>query len=115
MDDKAMRWPYPTVRADGEASVDEDGETQTCECGNDTWTQDMRHATRDGRLQWMPDGSADPEEFAVCPLCGRVYSNDALFDAQGGTAPAIARYDVTNSAFIADLTRYGQDAYGDKP
>lgn len=115
MDDQAKRWAYPTVPVDGEASVDEDGETQTCACGNDTWAQDMRHATCEGRLQWMSDGSADPDEFAVCPLCGRVYSNAALFDAQGGTAPAVARYDVTNSPFIADLARYGQDAYGDTP
>lgn len=113
MTDQSKTWPYPTVPVDGEAYVDEDGDTQTCACGNDNWSQDLRHATSDGRLLWMPEGSADPDEFAVCPLCGRVYPNAALFVAQGGTAPAVARYDVSSADFIRDLARYGQDAYRD--
>ena len=45
-----MSWPYPTVRVDGTATVDEEGENQVCACGNDSWTQDWRRADRLGRL-----------------------------------------------------------------
>lgn len=106
-------WPYPTVLVDGEITVDEEGENQTCECGNDSQTECWCQATSDGRLSWIADGSSDPSEFAVCPVCGRVYPNVTLFEAQGSTAAAIARYDTTSPAFIEDLRRYNHDAYGD--
>ena len=87
-----MSWPYPTVRVDGTATVDEEGENQVCACGNDSWTQDWRSADRLGRLAFDAAGSADPDEFAVCPVCGRVYPNAALFH---GAAAAVARYEIT--------------------
>lgn len=104
------RWPYPTVSVDGRATVDDDGENQTCECGNDSWTQDWRHADRDGRLSFEAAGSSDPDEFAVCPVCGRVYPNAALF--VDGVVPAIVRYETSSSSFVAALQRYDHDAYG---
>ena len=98
-----MSWPYPTVRVDGIATVDEDGENQVCACGNDSATQDWRSADRHGRLTF------DPDEFAVCPVCGRVYRNAALFQ---GAAAAVARYEITSAEFTAALRRYDHDAYG---
>ncbi len=106
-------WPYATVLVDGEITVDEDGENQTCECGNDSQTENWCHATSDGRLSWMTDGSSDPSEFAVCPVCGRVYPQRRTVRRSGNTAAAIARYDTLDPAFIKDLTQYNHDAYGD--
>ncbi len=110
MSDAVAAWPYPTVDVDGQATVEDDGENQVCECGNDSWTQDWRHADRDGRLTFDASGSSDPDEFAVCPVCGRVYANGALF--KGDAASAVARYDVSSPGFTAALRRYDQDAYG---
>ncbi len=90
-------WPYRTVRVDGQATIDDDGENQTCACGNDSWTQDWHHADRDGRLTFDASGSSDPDEFAVCPACGRVYPNGALFE--GGVVPAVARYKISSAEF----------------
>lgn len=111
MSTSASGWPYPTLLVDGEITVDEEGENQTCECGNDSQTECWCHATSDGRLSWMADGSSDPSEFAVCPVCGRVYPNETLFEAQGSTVAAIARYDTTSAGFIEDLRRYSHVAY----
>ena len=104
------RWPYPTVDVDGSAVVDEEGENQSCACGNDSWTQDWRAADREGRLSFDAAGSSDAEEFAVCPVCGRVYPNGALF--YGEAAVAVARYDTGSAAFVAALARYDGEAYG---
>lgn len=104
-------WPYPTVLVDGEITVDDEGENQTCECGNDSQTKNWCHATSDGRLSWMADGSSDPSEFAVCPVCGRVYPNLTLFEARRIAAAAIARYDTHSAQFIDDLSRYNHAAY----
>lgn len=112
MTDAQSTWPYPTVPADGEASIDDDGENQTCECGNDVWASDWCHATSDGKLRWMTNGSSDPEEFAVCPVCGRVYPNVGLFQAQGGSTPAVARYDTRSEAFKTAVIEYASAAYG---
>ncbi len=104
------RWPYATVSVDGQAVIDEDGENQACACGNDSWTEDWRHADRFGRLSFDSSGSDDPEEYAVCPVCGRVYSNAQLFVSL--VVPAVARYDVTGAEFVAALERYDRVAYG---
>lgn len=104
-----MNWPYPTVPVDGIATVDEDGENQVCACGNDSATQDWRSADRHGCLTFDAAGSSDPNEFAVCPVCGRVYPNAALFR---GAAAAVARYEITSAKFVAALQRYDHDAYG---
>lgn len=111
MSETERAWPYPTVPVNGEATVDEDGDTQTCACGNDSWALDWCHATREGRLRWMPEGSADPAEFAVCPLCGRVYANSDLFEARDRTASAIARYETNSAEFIEELSGYNRAAY----
>lgn len=105
-----MSWPYPTVRVDGIATVDEDGENQVCACGNDSAAQDWRNADRYGRLTFDAAGSSDPGEFAVCPVCGRVYPNAVLF--RGAAVEAVARYEITSAEFIAALRRYDHDAYG---
>lgn len=99
MTEQTHIWPYPTVPVNGKVTIDEEGENQTCECGNDSWTSDWRHADHDGRLTVMHDGSADPAGFAVCPGCGRMYSNATLFTAADSTAPATARYDTTSAEF----------------
>lgn len=102
-------WPYPTVPVDGRAVVDEDGEDQVCECGNSSWTEGWAQADRFGRLTFAAAGSSDPAEFAVCPVCGRVYPNGELFE---GAAVAVARYDVASGVFVAALAQYNRDAYG---
>lgn len=110
MSDAVAAWPYPTLIVDGQATVEDDGENQVCECGNDSWTQDWRHADRDGRLTFDASGSSDPDEFAVCPVCGRVYVNGALFG--GGVVPAVARYEISSAEFVEALRLYDRDAYG---
>lgn len=45
----------------------------------------------------------------MCPVCGRVYRNAALFQ---GAAAAVARYEITSAEFTAALRRYDHDAYG---
>lgn len=112
MTEEQRVWPYPTITADGDATVDEDGDNQTCECGNDVWSSDWCHASSDGHLRWMTNGSTDPEEFAVCPVCGRVYANAGLFKAQGRSTAAVARYDVNSDAFKAAVFEYVSAAYG---
>lgn len=104
-----MSWPYPTVRVDGIATVDENGENQVCACGNDSATHDWRSADRHGRLTFDAAGSSDPDEFAVCPECGRVYSNRELFAS--GHVPAVARFDVDTDDFIEALALYDRLAY----
>lgn len=111
MSETERAWPYPTVPVDGKATVDEDGDTQTCACGNGSCALDWRHATQDGRLQWMADGSSNPAEFAVCPVCGRIYANGDLFGAQAGSVAAIARYDTRSAESIEDLSQYDHFAY----
>lgn len=110
MSHAVARWPYPTVLADGQATVEDDGENQVCECGNDSWTQDWHHADCDGRLSFDASGSSDPDEFVVCPVCGRVYPNSALFG--GGIMPAVARYEISSAEFVEAARRYERDAYG---
>lgn len=104
-------WPYPTVPADGLAWTDVDGEDQVCECGNSSLSYDWRAADSTGRLSANSAGSSDPSEYAVCPLCGRVYSNEALFT--GSPAPAIARYDTSSIEFTIARRAYEKDAYGE--
>jgi hypothetical protein len=101
-------WPYPTVPVDGNATVD---------YVNDSWAEDWRHADRDGHLSFEASGSSDPAEFTVCPACGRVYTNLALFDANAGAAAAVAvaQYDASSPLFTAALARYDRDAYGAAP
>ena len=110
MSSAAGGWPYPTVPVDGTASIDDDGENQTCACGNDSWTQDWRHADSHGRLTFEAAGSSDPDEFAVCPVCGRVYPNRALF-VGGDDVAAVTRYDTSSTAFTVALAGYDRDAY----
>lgn len=112
MADATGGWPYPTVPVDGNATIDEDGDNQTCECGNDSLVEDWRSADRSGRLSFAASGSFDPAEFAVCPSCGRVYPNAALFDTGSGPVAAIARYDLSSPTFIAALAWYDHEAYG---
>ena len=104
-------WPYPTVPVDGNVTVTDDGDNQVCACGNDSRAEDWRQADRDGRLTFEASGSSDSAEFTVCPVCGRVYTNLALFDANAGAAAAAARYDVSSPAFATALARYDRDAY----
>ena len=104
-------WPYPTVPVDGNATLDGDGENQVCECGNDSWAENWRHSDRDGHLSFEASGSSDPAEFTVCPACGRVYTNLALFDANAGAAAAVAQYDASSPLFTAALARYDREAY----
>jgi hypothetical protein len=105
------KWPYRTVDVDGSASVDADGENQTCACGNDSATQDWRAANQQGHLTFEASGSSDPAEHAVCPVCGRVYLNADLF-ADDRCAEAVARYDTADPRFVAALVHYDHDAYG---
>ena len=116
MTDTIGEGPYLTVAVDGHATVDRDGENQMCEGGNDSWSANWRHADRDDNLSLEASGSSDPAEFSVCPSCGRVYTNVALFDASaGGAAPAVAQNDTSSARFTAELARYDSEAYGDIP
>ncbi|MGO1852782.1 MAG: hypothetical protein ACTH0V_05165 [Microbacteriaceae bacterium] len=97
----------------GRATVNEDGEDQVCECGNNTWTNDWMAADRDGRIDPDAQGSSEPDEHTVCPDCGLVYRNADLFSAaETGGAPAVARYDVSSTEFRRDHDRYQQEIYG---
>ena len=111
MTDASHFWPYPTRTVRGSAQVDSDGENQTCACGNDSRSEDWRHADRTGRLSFDASGSFDPAEFTVCPVCGRVYSNAQLFDATDEGVPASARYDVHSRPFMTALAQYNREAY----
>ncbi|MGH2613743.1 MAG: hypothetical protein ACRDJC_00750 [Thermomicrobiales bacterium] len=105
-------WPYPTVPVNGSETVDDDGEKQLCECGNDSWAEDWRRADRNGCLSFEASGSFDPAEFAVRPACRRVCSNFALYDSRAGNAAAVARYDVSSPQFTAALAQYDEEAHG---
>lgn len=105
-----MSWPYPTVPADGFAWTDVDGEDQVCECGNSSLSYDWCAADAAGRLSAYSAGSSNPREYAVCPLCGRVYPNEGLFT--GRPTPAIARYDSDSTDFIDARRVYDDEAYG---
>lgn len=115
MTEATGEWPYPTVPVDGNATVTDDGDNQVCECGNDSRAEDWRQSDRDGRLTFEASGSSDPTEFTVCPVCGRVYTNLALFDANAGAAAAAARYDVSSPEFATALAGYDRDAYWGPP
>lgn len=104
------RWPYPTVPVDGVAWTDLDGEDQVCECGNSSLAFDWCAADAAGRLSASAAGSSDPAEYAVCPLCGRVYPNEGLFS--GRPTPAIARYDISNRRFAVARETYDRETYG---
>lgn len=104
-------WPYPTVPVDGVAWTDVDGEDQVCECGNTSLSFDWCAADATGQLSALAAGSSDPAEYAVCPLCGRIYPNARLFS--GHPTPAIGRYDTNSSELAAAKREYNKDVYGD--
>lgn len=108
--------PYPTVAdVDGHATVENDGDNQICECGNNTYSEDWVAADRNGQMSADSAGSSDPDEFTICPECGRVYTNADLFDAMDTPAPAFARLDTRSAAFIAALEIYNREEYGQEP
>lgn len=105
-------YPLSSELLDGEVTVSDDGEDQECVCGN--------AAVGDG--YWLdadPDGKIDPDrqqstddaDHAVCPKCGRVYENGALFEAVGSSAPAVARYDVESPEFQAARQAYEDEIF----
>ncbi|WP_193597864.1 hypothetical protein [Microbacterium sp. YJN-G] len=108
-------WPYPTVPVRGSLTVDSDGENQRCACGNSSYAQDWNHADQTGQLTFEASGSSEPEEFAVCPSCGRVYSNADLFQSDDGIVAAVARYDVNTRVFKAARVQYDREAYTADP
>lgn len=108
-------WPYPTVPVRGSLTVNSDGEKQRCACGNDSYAQDWNHADLNGQLTFAASESSDPAEFAVCPSCGRVYSNADLFQSKDGIVAAVARYDVNARVFMAARVQYDREAYAADP
>lgn len=103
-------WPYPTLPVRGSLTVGVDGKNQRCACGDDTHSSGWNHADATGRLTFAAFGSSDPDEFAVCPSCGRMYSNADIFQAAYGIATAIARYDVNSRDFNAARAQYDREA-----
>ena len=108
-------WPYPTVAVHGSLTVDSDGDSQRCACGNDSYAQDRMHTDPTGRLTFAASGSSDPDEFAVCPSCGRVYCNADLLQSDDGVVAAVARYEVSARVFIAARAQYQSEAYTADP
>jgi hypothetical protein len=102
-------YPFSPEPVDGIARVIDGGENQICECGNDSETDDWVAADRNGRLNPDSLGSGDEEEYAVCPDCGRVYSNADLIK---GDAVAVTRYDTGSSEFKDALSDYNVAVYG---
>lgn len=111
MTDVSQHWPYPTLAVRGSAQADSDGQHQMCACGNDSHSADWCHADRTGRLSFGTSGSSDPAEFAVCPVCGRVYSKAALLDPTDEGVPAVARYDANSRPFLTALAQYDREAW----
>lgn len=109
-----QQWPYPTTEFDdgARAFVDEDGENQTCACGNDSFTNDWVAADASGRISPDSQGSADPAEHTVCPSCGLVYLNEDLFGAAETPARPIARFDLSDPRFREALKAYEASVYG---
>lgn len=108
-------WPYPTVPVRGSLTVDSDGNNPRCACGHDSGSQYWAHADRTGRLTFAVCETSDPDEFAVCPSCGRVYSNADLFHSDDGVVAAIAQYDVNARVFKAARVQYDREAYAAEP
>ena len=107
-------WPYPTVPVRGSLTMDSEGENQRCACGDVSHAQDWNHADHTGRLTLAASRSFSPDEFAVCPSCGRVYSNADLFRSDDGVVAAVARYDVNARVFRAARVQYDREAYSDQ-
>ncbi|WP_202567693.1 hypothetical protein [Agreia sp. COWG] len=109
-------WPYPTTASvtRGGSTVAADGENQTCVCGNDSQSTDWAAGDASGNITFLASGSADADDHAICPDCGRVYQNRDLFAAaEEQPASAVTQYDIRSAFFIAALRRYNNDAYGD--
>ncbi|CAD6016161.1 hypothetical protein [Agreia sp. COWG] len=104
-------YPLASLPNDGVAITDEDGENQTCPCGNDSQAADWVPADTTGAMTFEASGSSNPAEHTVCPECGRLYRNADLFT---GAAAPIARYDVTSAAFTAALAQYNRYAFTTK-
>ncbi|MEE6388166.1 hypothetical protein V3G71_04865 [Microbacterium paraoxydans] len=64
------------------------------------------HTDPTGRLTFAASGSSDPDEFAVCPSCGRVYYNADLLQSDDGVVAAVARYEVSARVFMAARAQY---------
>lgn len=103
-------WPYPTVPVRGHLTVDREGESQRCACGSVSYTQGWNRADQTGRLTFAVSGSSDPDEFSVCPSCGRVYSNADLSGSDDGVVAAVARYNVNARIFRAARAQYDREA-----
>lgn len=109
--------PYRTVPFDPAdvMIVDEEGEDQRCVCGSRSFIDSWAAADATGRITINAMASANPDEYAVCHGCARVYRNLDLFNASaenGFTAPCVARYDESDPAFIEDANQYQCAAYG---
>lgn len=105
-------YPLSSDPLDGEVTVSDDGEDQDCVCGNSAsgsgyWLD----ADPDGKIDADRQQSTDEADHAICPNCGRVYENGALFEALGGSAPAVARYDVTSPEFQAARQAYEDEIF----
>lgn len=96
--------------------MDVNGEKQRCACGgSDLYVQDWAYADLTGRLTFAASGSSDPAEFAVCPRCGRVYSNADLFQSEDGVVAAVTRYDVNAPVFMSARAEYDREAHAADP
>lgn len=108
-------WPYPTVAVHGSLTVANDDDSQRCACGNGSYAQDRMHADPTGQLTFAASGSSRPDEFTVCPSCGRVYRNADLFHSDDGVVAAVARYEVSAPVFRAACTQYQREAHTADP
>lgn len=111
--DQITAYPTAPVSPGDTATVALEGELQECVCGNHTRADDWAAADRNGVITFAAAGSANEDDHAVCPSCGRVYRNADLFLADLIPAAAVARYDTTSPEFVAAIARYNRDAYGD--
>jgi hypothetical protein len=68
-------FPYPLVATDLRriATVDAEGENQTCACGNDSQADGWVALDANGVIDFAASGSADGRQYTLCPVCARVF------------------------------------------
>lgn len=108
-------WPYATVPVRGSLTINLGGESQRCACGERSYAPAWNHADETGRLTFAASRSRAPGEFAVCPSCGRVYSNADFLHSDNRVVSAVARYDVHDLAFRLARAQYHREAYAADP
>jgi len=101
------RAPIPPCSA---IFVDDEGEDQTCSCGNSTRSGWWAAGDATGTPSLDAVGSADCNTTIICPHCGLVFR---MGDTElGKSTPPIARFDITDDAFSDALEQQHWQMFG---